>query len=244
MFKREKSMDTGTLTIVIPAYNEAENLRLLVDDWYPIIEKYGNEKSSILIVNDGSKDNSEEILRELCLERKQLKYVTKQNGGHGSAVLYGYRLAIDSDTDWVFQTDSDRQTNPKEFEKFWNLRNTYDVIIGNRIVRGDGKARKMVEKVVCILLKLIFGIKVKDANAPFRLMKAEVLGKYLDRMPLNYNLPNIMITTFFVYYGENVSFEEISFKSRSAGKNSINFNKIFKIGLNALRDFRSFKKSM
>ncbi len=237
-------MDSEKLIIVIPAYNEAENLRELVDDWYPVIEKFGSEESSILIVNDGSKDSSEEILKELCREKKKLTFASKVNGGHGSAVLYGYKEAIENGANWVFQTDSDRQTNPDEFEKFWELRLGYDVIIGKRRVRGDGKSRKLVEKVVCILLKLFFGVNVKDANAPFRLMKAEVLGKYLGRMPVNYNLPNIMLTTFFVYYRENVTFEEISFKPRSAGKNSINIKKIFLIGLNALKDFGDFKKSM
>ncbi len=237
-------MDSEKLTIVIPAYNEAENLRKLVDEWYPVIEKFGSEESFILIVNDGSKDNSEEILEELCKEKKKLTFVSKPNGGHGSAVLYGYKEAIENGADWVFQTDSDRQTNPDEFERFWKLRLGHDAIIGNRRVRGDGKSRELVEKVVCILLKLFFGVNVKDANAPFRLIKAEVLGKYLDRMPMNFNLPNIMLTTFFVYYGENVIFEDISFKPRSAGKNSINLKKIFLIGVKALKDFRNFKKNM
>lgn len=63
----------------------------------------------------------------------------------------------------------DGQTNPAEFEKFWKKKNKYDAILGNRVVRGDGKGRKFVENTVCFLLRLIFGVKVKDANAPFRL---------------------------------------------------------------------------
>ena len=237
-------MDAEKLYIVIPAYNEADNLSDLINDWYPVIEKYGNEESRILIVNDGSKDDSEMILEECCKQKDHLAFVTKENGGHGSAVLYGYRKAIEENADWVFQTDSDRQTDPKEFAYFWNKRSEFDIIIGKRLSRGDGKSRKMVENVVCILLRMIFGVKVSDANAPFRLMKAEILSKYIDRLPENYNLPNIMLTTFFVYYYEKVDFEEISFKQRVAGNNSINFKKIFKIGVNAIKDFRQFKKTM
>ena len=87
----------------------------------------------------------------------------------GSTVLFGYHYAIKNRAGWIFQTDSDGQTNPAEFEKFWGKKNKYDAILGNRVVRGDGKGRKFVENAVCFLLRLIFGVKVKDANAPFRL---------------------------------------------------------------------------
>jgi hypothetical protein len=75
-------------------------------------------------------------------------------------------------------------------------------------------------------------------------MKAETVKKYLYRMPSEYNLPNIMMTTYFAYYKEPLAFKEISFKPRQAGVNSINIPKIIKIGWNALGDFRRFKKAM
>ena len=124
------------------------------------------------------------------------------------------------------------------------MRNDYDAIIGNRTVRGDGKSRKFVENVVCLLLRIIFGVKVKDANAPFRLMKAELVNKYIDRLPQNYNLPNIMFTTYFSYYKEKLAFREITFKPRQGGTNSINIKKIVKIGWKALGDFMKLKKDM
>jgi hypothetical protein len=91
---------------------------------------------------------------------------------------------------------------------------------------------------------LYFGVKVPDANAPFRLMNAKVLRKYVRKMPKDYNLPNIMLTTYFAYNKENITFKEISFKPRQAGINSINIKKIFKIGLQAISDFAKFKKDM
>jgi hypothetical protein len=124
------------------------------------------------------------------------------------------------------------------------MRNEYDGIFGNRTVRGDGKGRAFVEKVVCLLLRLYFGVKVPDANAPFRLMKCDVVKKYLYKMQEDYNLPNIMMTTYYAYFNEKQAFRPISFKPRTAGKNSVNFRKIFKIGWKALGDFRRFKKDM
>lgn len=93
-------------------------------------------------------------------------------------------------------------------------------------------------------MKLYFKVKVPDANALFRLMKVDVVGKYLDRFEDDYNLPNIMLTTFFSHYEERLTFKEVSFKPRQGGVNSINIKKIVKIGWKALGDFRKFKKQM
>ena len=97
---------------------------------------------------------------------------------------------------------------------------------------------------VCFLLKLYFGVSVPDANAPFRLMRTSTVKKYVGRFDDDYNLPNIMLTTFFAYYKDRLTFKEVSFKPRQGGVNSINIPKIVKIGWNALGDFRSFKKGM
>ena len=155
--------------------------------------------------------------------------------------MFGYRYAIENNSDYIFQTDSDGQTNPNEFEAFWNERNNYDVIIGNRIERGDGRGRKFVENTVCLLLKIIFGIKVDDANAPFRLMKTSIVEKYINKLPQDFNLPNIMFTTYFVYNKEKVLFLPITFKPRQTGVNSINIRKIVKIGIKAVVDFYGLK---
>lgn len=120
----------------------------------------------------------------------------------------------------------------------------YDVVLGHRNIRGDGKSRAFVEHVVCFLLRLYFGVRVPDANAPFRLMKASVVQKYLGRLPEDYNLPNIMLTTYFSHYHESLTFQKITFKPRQGGVNSINIPKIVKIGWNALHDFHIFKKGM
>ena len=75
-------------------------------------------------------------------------------------------------------------------------------------------------------------------------MKVDIVRKYLYKMEYNYNLPNIMMTTFFVYYNEKVHFKKITFKPRQGGVNSINIPKIVGIGWQALHDFRQFRKGM
>ena len=231
------------LYVVMPAYNEEENIESVVEKWYPIL-KFGSKESKLVIADAGSVDKTHKILVNLKKKYPQLEIVSKSLKQHGPKVIYLYKYAIKNNADWIFQTDSDGQTNPLEFEEFWKLRNKYDVILGNRTVRGDGKSRAFVEKVVCFLLKLYFGVKVRDANAPFRLMKASVVNKYINNFKEDYNLPNIMMTTYFSYYKEKLTFREITFKPRQGGVNSINIPKIVKIGWNALSDFKNFKKGM
>lgn len=234
-----------TLYIIVPAYNESENIKHLIDDWYPIIEKHnGNGKSRMVIINDGSRDNTYDIILDYAQKKPLLQPLTKPNGGHGPTLLYGYRYAIKHGADYIFQTDSDGQTNPDEFEPFWKLRKKYDAIIGSRSARKDGLSRVFVEKTLLIILRAIFGVKIPDSNAPFRLMKTSLVRKYIRKMPKDFNLPNVMLTTYFAYFHEKLKFIEISFMPRQKGKNSINIRKIIKIGWKALRDFRILKRHM
>lgn len=231
------------LYIVMPAYNEEANIEAVVKGWYPLAAAAGGE-SRLVIADSGSSDRTHEILENLKMEFPQLEILSDTGKQHGPKVIALYQYAIQNGADYIFQTDSDGQTDPAEFEAFWKRRRKYDAILGYRKVRGDGASRAMVETVVCLLLRLYFGVKVPDANAPFRLMKASLVEKYLDRLPEDYNLPNIMLTTYFAFYKENIRFKTVSFKPRQGGVNSLNIPKIVKIGWKAVGDFHHFKKNM
>lgn len=236
-----------SLYIVMPAYNEEANIGATVSDWYPIIRhlnKDGDSGSRLVVVNDGSRDNTLSILRQLESSLPYLTVIDKPNGGHGSAVLTGYRYAIEKHADYIFQTDSDGQTNPREFPAFWARRHTYDAVIGNRSHREDGASRVFVENTLRFILLLTFGVSVPDSNAPFRLMRTSLVARYLPRMSEDFNLPNVMLTTFFAYYHENIVFREISFRPRTRGTNSINMKRIAKIGMQAVRDFLKIRLAM
>lgn len=229
----------------MPAYNEEENIEQVIKAWYPLIEEEDRADTSRLVVADsGSSDRTHKILMELQKNYPKLQILADTEKQHGPKVLALYNYAIAQGADYIFQTDSDGQTDPMEFENFWKMTEEYDLIIGNRTARGDGKSRAYVEKVVCLLLRIYFGVKVPDANAPFRLMRADIVNKYINRMPDDYNIPNIMFTTYFKYYGEKMLFKEISFRPRQAGNNSINIPRIMEIGWKALGDFRRFKREM
>ena len=231
------------LYIVIPAYNEEENILQVVEDWYPVVENFGNE-SRLVVVDDESKDSTYTILQKSAETRDKLIVLTKKNGGHGTAVLYGYHYALESGADYIFQTDSDRQTKADEFKEFWNNRMEYDLVIGNRNHRKDGISRVFVTKTLKCVLHMVFGVWITDANTPFRLMNREKLEKVLQVMPEEYNLPNVIIPVAYTIWGEKVKYIPITFRERQGGVNSINLKKIVKIGIQAINDFRCIRKNI
>lgn len=232
-----------TLYIVMPAYNEEANVEAVVRQWYPILEDK-SDASRMVIADSGSTDKTHEILLELKKSYMKLEILSETGKEHGPKLFALYDYAIKQSADYIFQTDSDGQTDPDEFTGFWEVRQKYDGIFGERISRGDGKMRDFIEKVVCILLKIYFGVKIPDANAPFRLMRTDVVKKYLYKLHDDYKLPNIMMTTYFKYYNEKVLFKEISFRPRAGGNNSVNIPSIIKIGWASLKDFRRLKRAM
>lgn len=236
-------MKQETLYLVIPAYNEAENIREVVAEWYPHIEDKG-EKSKMVIADGGSTDNTLEILYQLQKDYPKLEVMSRPNTDHGTKVIYLYDYAIKNGADFIFQTDSDRQTNPEEFAQFWELRNQYEAIIGNRVKRGDGYGRKFVEDVLRMLLYVYFNAKIPDSGAPFRLMKSSLVKKYLYIMPSDYNLPNAFLTACFARNKENIKFIPITFLNRQGGKNYIDFKKIFSIGVQSLGNFAMLRKRL
>lgn len=232
---------------VMPAYNESENIKQTVAQWYPVIEKINSccEASAVLcIANDGSKDNTFEIMDSLKGSYPSFEPLNKQNSGHGATVLYLYRHAIANGADYIFQTDSDGQTSPEEFWKMWEHRHKYDIQIGNRKGREDGGSRIFVTKVLKLVVWLMFHEWVVDANTPFRLMQRDKLKAIMDVIPENYFLCNVAIAAIAQKWGYKMKFYPITFRPRQGGVNSINMKRIIKIGWKALGDFWTINNNL
>ena len=240
-------MENDILYIVMPAYNEEANIESVVIQWHNIvatINKQSGTKSKLLIANDGSKDGTYEIMQRLTVDYPDFEPIDKPNSGHGATLLFLYRKAIDAGAYYIFQTDSDGQTNPDEFWQMWENRDKYDFQIGDRSTREDGLSRIFVTRVLRFIVRLIFGVYVKDANTPFRLMKTERLQAVLQAIPSDFFLCNVAISAIAVKWSERCKWYPITFKPRQGGINSINFKRIIKIGWQALGDFRMINKNL
>ena len=230
------------LYIVMPAYNEEANIEAVVSQWHPLVEKIGSD-SRLVVMDDGSKDHTYEKLKDLQKKFPQLVGVTKENEGHGATVLRAYHYAVDHGADYVFQTDSDGQTLPEEFWPLWENRQRGGLLIGQRKGREDGISRVFVTRVLRLVLFAVFRVWVKDANTPFRLMKASELEQVLKKIPEGFNLSNVIMTV--IYEKENkVTYYPITFRPRQGGVHSMNLRKISRIGWQAVKDFRRIRKEL
>ena len=163
------------VAIVMPAYNEEACIENVINLWLPIF----NQVSGVLIVvNDGSKDNTGVILNRLALEDARIVVIQQENAGHGLSVLNGYRKAIALGAEFTFQTDSDDQLVPADFWKLWNARHLSPFIIGHRKNRRDPYLRILITRVIPVINFFLFGTWIKDANIPFRLMQTSYLKKF------------------------------------------------------------------
>ncbi|MGN0037172.1 MAG: glycosyltransferase family 2 protein [Bacteroidaceae bacterium] len=183
-------------------------------------------------------------MKELQKSYPLLEPLDKPNSGHGATVLYLYRYALEHGADFIFQTDSDGQTNPDEFWQMWEHRNEYDFQIGYRRGRQDGFSRVFVTKTLRLVVWMMFHEWVTDANTPFRLMAKEKLKAIMDVIPQDYFLCNVAISAIAVKWKYKIKFYEITFKPRQGGVNSINMKRIFKIGWKALGDFRGINNNL
>lgn len=236
----------NTIYFVMPAYNEEANIEDVIRQWHPVCEKINQEghTAKLVIANDGSKDNTFAIMQKIHSKYPFLEPLDKTNSGHGATVLYLYNYAITHGADYVFQTDSDGQTLPEEFWQIWENRDKFDFQIGTRIGRQDGSSRVFVTKTLRLVVWLMFGVWVKDANTPFRLLKVNKLKPILDIIPQDYNLANVAVSAIAVRWNYNIGWYPITFRPRQGGVNSINMKRIFKIGVKALTDFRMINKNL
>ncbi|MBQ9178339.1 MAG: glycosyltransferase family 2 protein [Prevotella sp.] len=231
---------------VMPAYNEAENIEKTVEHWYPVIETLSQKgiDAKLVIANDGSKDDTYVILNKIVSKYPMMVPINKPNSGHGATVLFLYRHCIENGADYIFQTDSDGQTNPEEFWEMWDNRDNYDFQIGHRRGREDGISRIIVTKVLKFVVWFMFHVWVNDANTPFRLMKTNKLIPILEKIPKDFFLCNVAISAIAVKWNYNIGWYKITFRPRQGGVNSINMKRIIKIGWKALSDFKIINKNL
>lgn len=228
----------------MPVYNEEENIRTVIAQWHPVVEGVGPE-SRLVVIDDGSSDRTYSIVEGLKGIYPQLVIHTKENQGHGATVLRGYRYAIRHGADYVFQTDSDGQTLPSEFSKFWRNREKCGLLIGSRGKREDGMARAFVSKIALRgALLAIFHVWEEDANAPYRLMKCSQLKEVMAKVPKNFFLANVLITMIYRVNGMGIFYYPITFRKRQGGENKLNMKKILQIGMQAVRQFAVLKKKI
>jgi len=159
------------ISIVLPAYNEEKNIGPAIDEISDFLNEI-NKSFEIIAVDDGSKDNTAEIL-EKYREKYHITVITHpKNLGYGTALRSGFAKA---GGDLIFFTDSDRQFDIRDLKVFLEKIENYDFIIGYRKSRKDSFWRIFYASIFRFLSHLLFDVNVKDGDCAFKLFKKHVL---------------------------------------------------------------------
>ena len=185
------STNKNNLAIIIPVFNEQDIIEKVINDWLFVAKKFDG---FIIVINDGSSDNSLKILNKISKKNNRLMVINKKNSGHGPSVYTGYKIALKKKFNFIFQVDSDDQFFSKDFNKLWLLRDENSLILGFRKKRYDSFHRLIITRILKILNLIIFRKFIPDVNIPYRLIGGEFLKKNLKFISSKSLAPNILIS--------------------------------------------------
>ena len=161
-----------TISLVMPAYNEAENIEPMVEEATPALEANADDYE-IIVVDDGSADDTAAVTRRVMESHPHVRLVEHPvNQGFGAAVFSGFTNA---EKDWIFYTDADRQFVLSELERFVPYMDEADLIAGYRAPRRDPFMRVFYGKGWSALCTLVFGYTVRDVDCGFKLFRRDII---------------------------------------------------------------------
>ncbi len=162
-----------SVSAVFPCYNDAQTIGRLVDDAYEVLSPLV-ANVEVIVVNDGSSDGSAAVLDELASTRPWFTPVHHaQNGGYGAALTTGFATAR---YDWIFYTDGDAQYDAREAAGLIPLAtDDIDIVQGYKIGRGDGWHRRVIGRIYHHIVRILFGLKVRDTDCDFRLFRRQLV---------------------------------------------------------------------
>jgi glycosyltransferase involved in cell wall biosynthesis len=228
------------LSIVMPAYNEEGAIQTAVTE---LIREVMTQipDSELIVVNDGSRDRTGAILDEIVASEPRLKVLHQNNRGHGPSVTRGLELARG---EYLFLIDSDRQIPIESFRPLWQAAQGRDAAFGVRAQRNDPRLRLWLTRLVRRANRWLFGVELRDANVPFKIVKRQAWHNASAFIPADTLAPSLFLALFLKCRGYDVVEVEVPHKERATGVVSIRRWKLFKFCARAFGQLWSFRKAL
>jgi glycosyltransferase involved in cell wall biosynthesis len=160
------------LSVFFPAYNDSGTIASLVIQAVRTARRLTPDYE-VIVINDGSADGTPDVLDELARVFPQVRVVThERNRGYGGALRTGFANAT---REIVFYTDGDAQYDPTEMEALWRrFDDDVDVVNGYKISRSDPLHRIVIGRVYHHIVRMLFGLTVRDVDCDFRMMRRSI----------------------------------------------------------------------
>ena len=223
------------LSVIVPAYNEKEIIARTVDEIKRTLESASIDYE-IIVVDDGSEDNTYSIVKERFSEDSKVIIVRKENGGKGSAIKYGFKFTKGK---YVGFIDADLEIHPKYLVKLLVklIDDDSDAVIGSKRVKGanfryKNPIRRALSRAYFLMVQTLFNLPVRDTQVGIKLFKRSVLEDVLRRVTCKryaFDLELIVVTSLLGY---NIS--EIPVVIEFKKKNRIKIKDVWKMLLDTL----------
>lgn len=229
------------LSVVMPAYNEADGITVAIDavEAQVLDQVSGSE---LVVVNDGSRDQTGAILDARAALDPRIRVVHKPNGGHGPAIMTGL---AEAGGEYLFLIDSDNQIPLEDFAPLWaSVTSGARGAFGVRRVRHDAWIRRVLTVVIRGSLRVLFRVRIYDANVPFKLFHRDLWHAAAPYIPEGTLAPSLFLAIHAARTGAEVRFHPVGHRDRETGTVSIRRWKLFKFCATAFQQMLGFRRAL
>ena len=231
--------------VVIPTYNESENIEELLRS----ILKLDLEDIRILVVDDNSPDGTGNIVEDLSRNNDRVILLRRyKRKGRGSAGIDGFKYALQHGADYIIEMDGDFSHDPKYIPKFLQAIKNHDVVLGSRFIKGGkdlerGLKRQIITKLAGLYVRALLRIKIKDVSSGYRCFNRHVFDK-VDLDDMVSGGPSIVLEKLYKIISKGFSVAEIPivFTDRRQGKTKLDYITLLETLVMILR-LRKMKKN-
>ncbi|MFZ2322259.1 MAG: polyprenol monophosphomannose synthase [Ignavibacteriaceae bacterium] len=209
--------------VIIPTYNEMDNLPKLIPD---VLSQ--DNSIDILIVDDNSPDGTAKFVEDLALQNSRIHILKRENKmGLGTAYIAGFRHALKNNYDFIFEMDADFSHNPNELKNFLNAIKENDLVLGSRYINGVRvlnwpMRRLLLSFFASVYTRIITGMPIRDATGGFKCFRRKVL-EAINLNKVKSNGYSFQIEMTFKAYAKGFKIKEIPivFIDRVKGKSKM-----------------------
>jgi glycosyltransferase involved in cell wall biosynthesis len=211
------------LTVIIPAYNEAENLKVILP---PLIDHCRENNWHVILVNDGSKDNTREYLKNYDQESLLKVIHHKLNRGYGAAIKSGIRAC---ETEYLITYDADGQHYLEDIDKLRTclVESDADMVVGSRKgLKSSSHYRSFGKWMIRLIAQIMMTVPIHDLNSGMKIYRTDLAKKYLYLTTDTMSFSDV-ITLVFINNRHLVIEEPIQIKERTIGTSTIGLQTAF-----------------
>ena len=231
------------LSVIMPAYNEAESIVEAVNDIRKSVISVVSDVE-IIVIDDGSTDSTRSLLTDVCAQEPLVRVVTQENQGHGPALMRGLAEANGA---YLLLLDSDRQIQLDGFSDHWALLQGKELFafFGIRRPRHDPPHRLVITRLMRAFIALAFGRSPKDAGVPYKLIRRDAWDEASQLIAPDCWVPSVLLAIILLNrHPDRVRQEAVVHLKRDSGVSTLNYRKLFGFCSHAASDILRLRRDM